>query len=129
VIHLGAKHFLSHVCPAPSKFKKRDRSNLQADEDNYDDGDLLSKLIALVNQVRISISLLNTELNDLIMQIRASPQARAFLKECCENVGAPQIQLIQWIRTRWSSMFNMIDRMIELRAVRSLLPQLYYSLC
>jgi hypothetical protein len=52
IIHLAAKHFLEDVCPTPSKFKKQGRTDEPPHEDGSEkDRDLLSKLIAFVNQV------------------------------------------------------------------------------
>ena len=53
IIHLAAKHFLERICPTPSKFKKHTHNPMPDDNiDNDDDvDDVLSKAIALVNQV------------------------------------------------------------------------------
>ena len=53
------------------------------------------------------------------MQIRKSPQARAFFKKCCTETGVTFMELLKWIRTRWASLFKMLERMLRLRKVLS----------
>ena len=62
IIHLAAKHFIEHVCPAPSRFKKQARKSTQPDENGEEDlNDVLSKVIALVNQVRLETTIRSME--------------------------------------------------------------------
>ncbi|KAJ6616169.1 hypothetical protein B0H10DRAFT_1949372 [Mycena sp. CBHHK59/15] len=51
----------------------------------------------------------------LIKQIRMSPQARAFFKQCCVQVGVRELELLLWVRTRWASLYKCLDRALELR--------------
>lgn len=51
------------------------------------------------------------------MQIRASPQAKAFFRQCCKEEGIPIRELIKWVRTRWGSMHDLVERLIECRKV------------
>jgi hypothetical protein len=48
-----------------------------------------------------------------------SPQARAFFRQKCEEVNVPSLELKLWVRTRWASLYDFLDRMITLRLVRS----------
>jgi hypothetical protein len=137
-IHLASKAFIEEICPTPSRFKKKKvrKAGLMADEDNnefedddevlddeeawlaslvnnapgiegeevdedidFDPGDLLGKVLALVNQVR------------------ASPQARVFFATMCQEEKLTPLELIKWIRTRWGSMYDLIDHVLLNRAV------------
>lgn len=55
-------------------------------------------------------------------QIRSSPQAKAFFAATCEREGLTPLQLLRWVRTRWGSMHDLVERMLEKQSVR--LPQL-----
>jgi hypothetical protein len=55
------------------------------------------------------------------MQIRKSPQARAFFRASCNQVRIDPLELLLWIRTRWGSLFSFLERFIKLKAVRWLL--------
>lgn len=98
------------------------------DEESEDDGedgegdkvaaaDSVGKALALVKQVcfgwiqRLFIFILNQ------LQIRASPQARAFFTKSCQQVEVPILQLLLWIRTRWASLFAFLDRLLILKKV------------
>jgi hypothetical protein len=50
-------------------------------------------------------------------QIRASPQARTFFKSSCAQVGVPALELLLWIRTRWASLYQFLDRILFLLKV------------
>jgi hypothetical protein len=50
-------------------------------------------------------------------QVRLSPQARVFLSEQCIATNVPQLELLNWCRTRWSSADTMIERILQLRPV------------
>ncbi|KAG1789960.1 uncharacterized protein HD556DRAFT_1446530 [Suillus plorans] len=71
------------------------------DDDNnntlFDTGDSLGKALALIEQ------------------IRKSPQARAFFCKACKEENIPELELLQWIRTRWASLYKCLDRMLLLR--------------
>ncbi|KIJ96422.1 hypothetical protein K443DRAFT_10649 [Laccaria amethystina LaAM-08-1] len=55
-------------------------------------GDVLGKALALVNQVR------------------ASPQAQQYFALCCESEHVAIVELKKWVRTRWGSMYDLIER-------------------
>jgi len=40
----------------------------------------------------------------------------------CRKVKAPELELILYVRTRWSSMYNCLDRAIALQTVRTYRP-------
>ena len=46
-----------------------------------------------------------------------SPQARAFFKKLCHEVGDPELELLLFVRTRWSSMFVCLERALNLQKV------------
>jgi hypothetical protein len=54
------------------------------------------------------------------LQIRKSPQARAFFKNACEEVDVPALQLLFWVKTRWASLYNFLDRILLLQKVCSI---------
>ena len=53
----------------------------------------------------------------LVKQIRKSPQARAFFEKSCAEVEIPFLQLLNWIRTQWASLFNFLDRILKVQKV------------
>ena len=50
-------------------------------------------------------------------QVRLSPQANTFFSEQCIAANVPQLELLKWCRTRWSSADNMIERLLRLQPV------------
>jgi hypothetical protein len=48
-------------------------------------------------------------------QIRLSPQARAFFRKLCKEVGLEQLELTQWVRTRWASLYKTLDCLLKLQ--------------
>ena len=48
-----------------------------------------------------------------------SPQARAFFRAMCSQVGITLLELLLWIRTRWGSLFKFLNRFILLKVVRA----------
>jgi hypothetical protein len=50
-----------------------------------------------------------------VSQIRMSPQARAFFHKLCREIGLPELELKKYVRTRWASLFNVLDRFLELQ--------------
>jgi hypothetical protein len=109
-MHLGAKHFTNDVSPTPIHRlpSADDADDSDANNDgNFAVGDTLGKALALV------------------IQIRRSPQACAFFKKCCKECGAPDLELLRWIRTRWASLYYFIDRLLALKFVR---PQFFSEL-
>jgi hypothetical protein len=82
------------------------------DNDNFTPGDIVGKALALVRQ------------------IRKSSQARAFFKKSCAEVEIPFLQLLNWICTRWASLFNFLDRILKVQKVSChLLASSTYSIC
>ena len=51
------------------------------------------------------------------VKVRKSPQARAFFRATCSQVGIMPLELLLWIRTRWGSLFKFIEHFIHLKAV------------
>lgn len=45
------------------------------------------------------------------------PQARAFLKICCENAELPSRELKNWVRTRWASLYTALGQFLKLKKV------------
>jgi hypothetical protein len=132
-LHLAAGHFISVIGPTPAtKVLKKVRGlNLEATlgDDSGDEGDnedvefdvadTLGKALALVQQVIgplvvYDVSMLHTNERQ---QIRKSPQARAFFKQTCHEAGVPELELVQFVRTRWASLFAFLDRMLTLQKV------------
>jgi hypothetical protein len=68
-----------------------------ADAEEFDPADLLGKILAFINQVR------------------SSPQARAFFHKLCKDESLEPLQLIKWVRTRWASLYDLINRMLDVR--------------
>lgn len=112
-LHLAAKHFVESIAPGLSKqhgtfgtdtegvLAEDNEGDECDDDDDIDAADSLGKVIALVKQ------------------IRKSPQARAFFRMSCSQVGIAPLELLSWIRTRWGSLFKFLERFILLKAVRS----------
>jgi hypothetical protein len=50
-------------------------------------------------------------------QVHASPQAKVFFATMCHEEGLTPLELIKWVRTRWGSMYDLIDRVLVNRAV------------
>jgi hypothetical protein len=99
-------------------------------ETSYVSGDTLGKLWAFINQVSnyllrawaitrhsTTARALRSKANSV--QIRLSPQASAFFFKCCAEEGLPRLELIKYVRTRWSSMYDLLERAFLLKAVRS----------
>ncbi|KAG2752014.1 hypothetical protein P692DRAFT_20725591 [Suillus brevipes Sb2] len=106
-LHLVAKHFVEEVAPTPvSALHKKAQAHAEdEDEDEesveFDIGDTIGKALAFVSQVR------------------KSPQARVFLQKCCTEVNERPLELLKWVRTCWASLFNMLERVFQLRKVSS----------
>ncbi|KZT27264.1 hypothetical protein NEOLEDRAFT_1061330, partial [Neolentinus lepideus HHB14362 ss-1] len=49
----------------------------------------------------------------LVAQIRKSMQAKAYFKKTCQEVGVLVLKLLLWIRTHWASLFNFLDRILD----------------
>lgn len=65
----------------------------------YMPGDVLGKILALIEQ------------------IRASPQARAFFQVCCIESSVPCLELKRWVRTRWASLYDLLERILKVQKV------------
>ncbi|KAI0808987.1 hypothetical protein BC629DRAFT_1437238 [Irpex lacteus] len=72
-------------------------ADLDTETVDFEANDVLGKLLALINQ------------------IRASPQARAYFEKTCLEEGLKPLQLLKWVRTRWGSMYDLLERAITLR--------------
>jgi hypothetical protein len=143
-LHLAAKHFVQTI--APHSGKKRGTSGTDTggdpasddedhdgdDEDDDQDedfitGDSLGKAIALVKQVSFLWPYLHVFCINTRAQICKSPQAWAFFRATCSQVGIAPLELLLWIRTRWGSLFKFLERFIQLKAVRFILPSYLLS--
>ena len=70
----------------------------------YDPGNTLGKLMAFVNQVRMS-----------------SEGVREYLIQCCAMHMVSPIELLLWIRTRWGSLTHCLEKTISIQKVCSIL--------
>jgi hypothetical protein len=70
----------------------------------YDPGDTLGKLMAFVNQVRMS-----------------SEGVREYLMQWCAMHKLSPIELLLWIRTRWGSLTHCLEKTISIQKVCSIL--------
>ncbi|KAF7364524.1 HAT family dimerization domain-containing protein [Mycena venus] len=135
-VHLTAGHFISDVSPLPAKAvlakAKKLRKKLMVANPDMDDDELDALLAGDDGEDEEDDDEGWDGDNDdadgptprdavgkalaLVKQIRVSPQAQAFPKKMCTETGVPVLQLLDWIRTRWASMFTFLDRLILLRA-------------
>jgi hypothetical protein len=138
-IHVGGGHFIRGVGPTSSRNSRKkgkaaalsgmdsDGGGVSGDEDDtgnanddgvaeFDAGDTIGKALALVTQVSGTHSFTRVALI-LYRQIRKSPQARAFFRQVCDDVNVTRLELKLWVRTRWASLYDFLDRMIKLRLV------------
>jgi hypothetical protein len=67
---------------------------------SYDPGDTLGKLLAFVNQVRMS-----------------SEGVREYLARACVLQSIKPIELRLWVRTRWGSLSHYLDSTLEVQKV------------
>jgi hypothetical protein len=112
-IHCASRAFVNRVCPTPMASIKlklaadEDDNTLEAieelaatgdlDAEEFDPADLLGKILAFINQVR------------------SSPQARTFFHKLCKDENLPPLELLKWVRTRWASLYDLINRMLDVR--------------
>lgn len=79
-----------------------------SDDEEVDDtitfqpGDLLGKAIALITQ------------------IRRSPQAKSYFETVCAEENLKPLELKKWVRTRWGSMCDLLERLLVNKAVSTL---------
>jgi hypothetical protein len=67
---------------------------------DYDPGDTLGKVMAFVNQVRMS-----------------SEGVREYLHHACNVRGVKPIELRLWVRTRWGSLSNCLESVLAVQKV------------
>lgn len=122
-IHCASRAFVNKVGPTPMGSVKSalssklaaDASDEDEDDDNddtntpdidtddiltaedFDPADLLGKILAFINQVR------------------SSPQARSYFHKICKDEKLPALQLLKWVRTRWASLYDLINRLLDVR--------------
>ena len=63
---------------------------------DFDAGDLLGKVLALINQV-YSYCLIHCFILIFPFQVHASPQAKAYFTIVCEEEGLKPLELIKWM--------------------------------
>jgi hypothetical protein len=78
---------------------------------DFDPGDTLGKILALVNQIRIS-----------------SDGVREYLAHACTMCEVKPIELLLWVRSRWGSLSHCLESTLKVQKVCSSMPPLY-SLC
>ena len=107
IVHLLAKHIVQVFSETGLVMESdipMDASLVGIDEDletEYMSGDTFGKLWAFINQVRLS------------------PQASAFFFQCCVEEGLPHLELIKYVQTHWSSMYDLLERAFKLKPVSS----------
>jgi hypothetical protein len=69
---------------------------------DFEPGDVLGKLLAFINQVRMS-----------------SEGVRAYLEHLCAVNQLKPIKLCLWVRTRWGSMSHCLESTLAIQKVRS----------
>ncbi|RDB19397.1 hypothetical protein Hypma_013487 [Hypsizygus marmoreus] len=121
VVHLAAKDFIEAINPTKPKSKRTTRNGTAAiedDEDEEDDEDwtvdwtMLDELLEgqeIDDPVDFEAGDVVGKILAFINQLRSSPQARTFFAKMCKEEGLTPLQLIKWIRTRWRSMYDLID--------------------
>jgi hypothetical protein len=77
---------------------------------DYDPGDTLGKLMAFVNQVRMS-----------------SEGVREYLMQCCAMHKLSPIELLLWIRTRWGSLTHCLEKTISIQKVSSIMIRDFWT--
>ena len=122
-MHRGAYHFIKAL-DIPSLMRTRKSIMEDNDEDDvdtsldveassddvnamkqttivdFDTGDVIGKLLAFINQVRMS-----------------SEDVREYLKSCCKMHSVPELVLCLWIRTRWGSLSNCFETTLIVKKV------------
>ncbi|KAJ7815702.1 hypothetical protein B0H14DRAFT_3745409 [Mycena olivaceomarginata] len=127
-VHIASKHFVEKVAPTPPKpLNKKIRQLLdQACESGEINKDEVNKVLSTLGEEEKDDSCAETDLEwtagdavgkslALIKQIRMSPQARAFFRECCCMVSLKELELLLRVRTRWASLYKCLDRALEQR--------------
>ena len=96
-LHVAVGHILSSITPVDAEKTRK------ADDDDDDDEFLAGA--ATFDDCSAMLSHALRKLLGLIVQIRKSPQARAFFKRMCRESNIPEHDLVLFVRTRWASMF------------------------
>ena len=52
-----------------------------------------------------------------IEQVRASRQAQAYFFKMCGQESLKKLSLVIWVRTRWASLYDLLERAIESQKV------------
>lgn len=83
---------------------------------DFDAGDVIGKVMAFINQVRMSSILMQEMLSDFINQVRMSSEGtREYLKELCVSNSLPPLELKLWCRTRWGSLSDCLRVVLEVQ--------------
>ena len=147
-IHLGAKAFIEAIGPKQPKKKPGkglaadeldgEGSDEEEEEEwtidwaavaleeafegddpvDFDAGDLVGKVLALINQVYSFVGCIALCLI-FPSQVRASPQAKAYFTVVCEKEGLKPLKLIKWVRTCWGSMADLIEQALVNQLITS----------
>jgi len=137
ILNLAAQHFVDGVAPTPQvAFMRKihqalnngndanldtltnELASMEANDNNnskddlFDIGDSLGKALTLIEQV--CTVLLSHAFADQDPQIRKSPQAHAFFQKACKEENVPELELLQWIRTHWASLYRCLNHMLLL---------------
>ena len=103
-IHLRAGSFIAGVGPMSNRTGHTAVNSSDDESDNgFDVADAVGKALGLVQQ------------------IRKSPQACAFLHRMCRETDIPELELVNFVRTRWASMFMFLERFLKLQKVGPIL--------
>lgn len=96
------------------------RDEEAAEEVNAEDflpGDVLGKVLALIGLVSGVFLIAKLPVLSVCMQIRKSPQARHFFLQQCKRENLPEHRLKGWVRTRWGSLYDLVNDVDSRRAV------------
>ncbi|KAF5336641.1 hypothetical protein D9758_015942 [Tetrapyrgos nigripes] len=112
-VHLAAGAFTKGITPTsssnitvPDPEQPEDNGNKDLDEiDEFAPGDVVGKVLALIRQICVS------------------PQAHAYFRKCCISTNNRPLELRLWIRTRWASLHDALDRVIVLEKAIILFTQ------
>ena len=120
-LHIAVGHILSTITPvdAEKTHKADDNNDNDNDNDNNDNDNEILAGAATFDDCSAMLSKALRKLLGLIVQIRKSPQARAFFKRMCREVNIPEHDLMLFVRTRWASMFACLERALMLKLVCS----------
>jgi hypothetical protein len=89
---------------------------------------LLSRIRALIVRVSYDSTVAISQSDIQLQQIRKSPGAKLYLRECCAKVSIKPLELVMYGNTRWGSWLILLNRFIELQPVRHYLKLSSYSL-